>query len=122
MTALAEIGTRFAAALVGEVPLFVYRGDSAAWLFRLWADDERSIAYDLTGAQVAAQIRRAPDDRTAVDLLCEVELPNLVTVRLSAAASSRTPTGRWDMQATWTDGRVGTLIKGPVTVTPDVTR
>lgn len=111
-----------AAALAGEVPLFVYRGDTHAWRFVLWADDERSTPWDLTGGTVAAQIRATPDDRRAVELACVVDLPNIVAVTLTAAAAARTPPGRWDMQVTWPDGRVATVVKGPVTVTPDVTR
>lgn len=123
MTALAEWGSRLTAALAGEVPLFVYRGDSRSWRFALWADDERTEPYDLAGTVAAAQIRRDPDDhREPVRLEVEIELPNIITCHLSAASSARTPTGRWDVRLTWPDGRVLTPIKGPVTVTPDVTR
>lgn len=107
---------------VAEVPLFIYRGDSAAWKFRLWADDGRTEAYDLTGATVTAQIREAYHSARYVVLLCDVELPNLVTARLGPADSARTTSGRWDMRAVWTDGRVTTLIRGPVNVEKDVTR
>lgn len=112
-----------AAALAGEVPLFVYRGDTRAWRFRLWADPERTEPYDLAGVHLAAQIRRTPDDRrAAVDLTVEVQLPNVIVCYLSAERSRRCPSGRWDCQATWPDGRVLTLIKGPVVVELDVTR
>ena len=122
MTALAEWGQRFAAALAGEAPLFVYRGDSRSWQFALWADDERTEPYDLTGVAAAAQIRRDPDHRDPVQLEVEIELPNIIRAHLSAASSARTPTGRWDLQLTWAYGRVLTPIKGPVTVEADVTR
>lgn len=120
--ALAELPVRLAASLAGETPLFVYRGDSHAWRVRLWADEERTVPFDLTGAYVAAQIRRSPDAREAVDLACEVELPNVVVARLSPERAARCPSGRWDMQVTWPDARVATVVKGPVTVEPDVTR
>jgi hypothetical protein len=122
MTALAELGCRMTAALAGEVPLFIYRGDTKAWRFRLWADEDRTEPYDLAQVDVSAQIRRTPDDRRRVDLACSVELPNIIVAYLSAEASATCPTGRWDCQLTWPDGRVLTAIKGPVTVTPDVTR
>ena len=105
-----------------DVPLQVYRGDSHAWRFRVWTDESHSVAFDLTEASVAAQIRRGPDVPFAVDLACEVEPPNVVTVRLDAAASQRTPIGVWDMQASWSDGRVVTLAAGKVDTTADVTR
>jgi hypothetical protein len=106
------------------VPLYVYRGDSRSWAFRLWEDDERTVPYNLAQVQsVAAQIRRAPDDRAAVDLVCAITLPNWVFVHLSAGQSQTTPTGRWDLQLTWGPVvRVLTVIRGPVTVEPDVTR
>ena len=105
-----------------QAPLAIYRGDSSAWLIRLWADEGRTEAFDLTGAVVAAQIRPDYDARRAVPLAVEVVLPNEVTLRLDAAASARTPPGRWDLRLTWPDGRVVTAVAGPVTVTPDVTR
>lgn len=124
MTALAEWGSRFAAALVGEQPLFIYRGDSRSWAFALWADDDRTEPYDLTGVSARAQIRRDPADPGAapVDLLVEIELPNVIRVHLTAAASARTASGRWDCPLTWPDGRVLTPLKGPVTVEANVTR
>ena len=113
------------AAILGappEVPLYIYRGDSRSWRFVLWADLERAEPFDLAGLHVAAQIRRDYDAITAVDLTVEVDLPNVVTIHLSAERSARTPSGRWDMQLTYPDGRVTTAVRGRVAVTPDVTR
>jgi hypothetical protein len=108
--------------LPAQQPIYVYRGDSRAWRWRLWADPERTIPYDLAGAELAAQIRRMPDARFAVDLDLAVDLPNVVIMHLSAEGSRQVPNGRWDLQATWPDGRVQTLIFGRVSVTLDVTR
>jgi hypothetical protein len=119
---LARLPLQVAAAVAGEVPLFIYRGDSHAWRFRLWADEDRTEPYDLAQVTVAAQIRATPDDHRKVDLACEVELPNVIVVHLHAQASARTQSGRWDCQLTWPDGRVLTATKGPVYVEPDVTR
>lgn len=105
-----------------DVPLYIYRGDSRSWRFVLWADPGRTEPFDLAGLHVAAQIRRDYDALTAVDLTVNVELPNVVIVHLSAERSARTPTGRWDMQLTYPDGRVTTAVRGRVAVTPDVTR
>ena len=105
-----------------EAPLYVYRGDSRTWRFRLWADPGRTEPFDLAGLYVAAQIRRDPDALTAVDLTVNVDLPNVVIVHLSAERAARCPTGRWDMQLTYPDGRVTTAVRGRVAVTPDVTR
>jgi hypothetical protein len=106
-----------------DVPLYVYRGDSRSWAFVLWADADRTEPYDLRQvSEVAAQIRRAPDDRAAVELRCVITLPNYVFVHLSAGQSQVTPSGRWDCQLSFPAGRVLTVIRGPVIVEPDVTR
>ncbi|HXC65490.1 MAG TPA: hypothetical protein VNZ67_14095, partial [bacterium] len=68
-----------------EVPLYVYRGDSRSWGFRLWEDDDRTQPYDLSQVtSVRAQIRRSPDDRVAVELVCQITPPNWIFVHLSA--------------------------------------
>ena len=106
-----------------DVPLYVYRGDSRSWAFRLWVDADRAEPFDLAQVTaVAAQIRRSPDDRASVDLTCAIVLPNYVFAHLSAGQSQNTPPGRWDMQLSFPGGRVLTVIKGAVTVEPDVTR
>jgi hypothetical protein len=106
-----------------EVPLYVYRGDSRSWGFRLWEDDERTQPYDLSQVtSVRAQVRRSPDHRVAVELVCQITPPNWIFVHLSAGQSQGCPTGRWDLQLTRPVSRVQTIIKGPVTVEPDVTR
>ena len=67
-SSFAEVPARLAAALEGEHPLFIYRGDTKAWRWRLWADDQRTVPYDLSGVTgVAAQIRRSPDDLRKTD-------------------------------------------------------
>lgn len=109
---------------VAEIPLRIYRGDFwARWLV-LWADADRTEPVDLDGIEVAAQIRRTPDDRRAVDLMCVTELPNRIHISLTPEQSAVTPTGRWDLQLTYPSagGWVTTVAAGPVTVTPDVTR
>jgi hypothetical protein len=121
MTAALEYAPAAVLGAPPDVPLYIYRGDSRTWVFRLWADPERTEPYDLAGVDVAAQIRRDPDAATAVRLAVEVALPNVVTLHLSAQVSRSAPTGRWDMQLTWPDGRVATAVRGRVAVTPDVT-
>jgi hypothetical protein len=105
-----------------EAPLHVYRGDTCDWQFWLWLDDDRAEPADLDGATVRAQVRRDPDHRDAVDLAVAVGLPNLVMLHLSAEASVRCPSGRWDLELRWADGQVATVLAGPVTVSADVTR
>ena len=105
-----------------EVALHVYRGDSFAARIRLWADAALTEPWDLHGAELAAQVRATPDAARATDMTVDVELPNAVLIRMDPDTARGCPPGRWDLRATWPDGRVATLVAGPVTVLADVTR
>ena len=99
-----------------------YRGDTHRWRFLLWADSERSVAVDLTGVQVEAEIRSAPGAPVLVALPCVVTLPNTIDVELSASASAQLPAAAaWDLQLTYASGDVQTVVKGSVNATGDVT-
>jgi hypothetical protein len=101
------------------MPLRLYRGDSYSWQVRTWADEAHTQAIDLAGATAAAQLEGPVD---SLELVCSVELPNLIDVELPAASwNGAVGFDRWDLQLTWDDGRVFTLLSGPVTVTDDVT-
>jgi hypothetical protein len=103
----------------GTLPLRLYRGDSYAWQVRLWADEAHTEAIALDGASAAAQIE-GPGGVIALD--CAITLPNLVDVVLPAEHWNGTlALNRWDLQFTWDDGRVYTLLAGPVSVQDDVT-
>lgn len=103
-----------------SLPLRLYRGDTYSWQVRLWADAAHSQPLDLTGALAAAQLEGAGGNVIVLD--CAVTLPNLVDMVLPAAAwSDALKPERWDLQLSWEDGRVHTLLAGPVTVTDDVT-
>jgi hypothetical protein len=131
MTATVTDAPRAAGAERFRYDLALYRGDTAAWRFRFWADEGRTVPYDLDGMTAAAQIRSAPDSHRAVDLRCEIELPNVISVDLDAAESARAPSGFWDLEVTRPADPlaagpllplVRTLVTGAVTVHPDVTR
>jgi len=102
-------------------PLRLYRGDSYHWQFRLWADAAKTQPVDLTGVVVKAEIRDRSAGSTIVAMVCVVNLPNTVDVQLPAAASKTAPTGGWDLQLTYPDGRTVTVLAGNVTVTGDIT-
>jgi len=104
------------------VPLEVYRGDSAHWTFALYTDAELTAPFDLTGAAAAAEVRPKTSGPVLTALVCTITLPNTVDVDLPAAASGLL-TGKavWDLQLTWLNGKVQTVVAGPVTVTEDVT-
>lgn len=106
----------------GAYDLRLYRGDSYAWRFQLWTDAAHTIAFDLTGVAVAAEMRDKSGGATVIDMTCAVTLPNLIDMTLPAASWPQVPAGAvWDLQLTRPDTRVQTIIAGKVTVTADVT-
>jgi hypothetical protein len=101
------------------MPLRLYRGDSYAWQVRVWADEAHTQPTDLAGVVAAAQID-GPGGAIALD--CAVTPPNLIDVNLPAEGWNGTLLlDRWDLQLTWSDGRVMTILAGPVAVQDDVT-
>jgi hypothetical protein len=107
----------------GRHTLVIYRGDTYHWQFQLWMDAERTQPVNLTDAQVKSEIRNRPGGTVIVELELQLELPNIIHATLPAAASSRVPTlgASWDLQITYPNGDVQTVLTGGVTVTPDIT-
>jgi len=64
-------------------PLTIYRGDTARWQFRLWADAAKTSPVDLTEATVKSEIR-SNSGSVVTPLLCAVTLPNTIDVELSS--------------------------------------
>ena len=109
-------------ALPGEYDLHLYRGDSAVWQFRLWADDAHTVPVDLTGATVKAEIRDKSAGPLVTELVVSVAMPNTVDMELTPELWVTIPAaGVWDLQLTLADGTVQTPVAGKVTATPDVT-
>jgi len=107
----------------GPMPLELYRGDSASWQFRLYDDEGKTIPTNLTGVQAKSQIRDRSGGTSVTDLTCVITLPNIIDVSLTAEDSKaiELTRGFWDLQLTYTDGRVHTIVAGGVTVTADIT-
>ena len=105
--------------LPGDLPLSLYRGDSSAFTVRVWSDAAHTIPGDLAGATAAAELRQGAE---VITLDCVV-VENSVDVALAADAWGTVGpgTGRWDLQLTWPDGRVYTVLAGLVTIAGDVT-
>lgn len=102
-------------------PLDLYRGDSAGWRFFLWSDTDHTVPLDLTGVIAEAEFRDKSGGTSIMTLDCTV-VDNAVEVRLDAAAWVGAPTGGgWDLQLTFADGAVRTVVAGKVVVTPDYT-
>jgi hypothetical protein len=106
-----------------QLPLTLYRGDTYHWRFQLWTDDTKSTPADLTDLVVQAQVRDKAGGVKVTDLVCTIELPNVITMDLLTEqwATMVPSKGLWDMQLTYPSGDVSTIIAGPVTVTADIT-
>ena len=107
----------------GNLTLALYRGDSYAWTFVLWADADKTVPVDLTGVTVKAEIRDKPGGTLITPLALTVTLPNTIDAALDAASSALLAAsgGAWDLQLTYPDGTVATVLAGVVRVTMDVT-
>jgi len=107
-----------------QMTLSVYRGDSYHWEFTLFSDPEKTQPYDLTGAEAKAEIRPAPGGQVQATLGCVITPPNQIGVDLTAedSATLAIAAARWDLQLTWAaDGKVKTVVAGPVVVEADIT-
>jgi hypothetical protein len=107
----------------GSYPLKIYRGDSYHWQFKLWLDTDKTQPADLTSASAKAEIRDKAGGTRLFVLDCIITNPNIVDVKLTSDLSETLPTAslKWDLQLTYTDGQVNTIVAGPVTVTADIT-
>jgi hypothetical protein len=106
----------------GNYSLNIYRGDTYHWLFTLYADEDKLVPFDLTGITPKAEIRDKPSGRVIAAIDCPVELPNIIKATLPAAASATIPQGSaWDLQLTYANGDVSTILAGRVMLTPDIT-
>ena len=107
----------------GTLALSIYHGDSYRWQFTLWQDPAKTVAADLTGVIPKAEIRSAAGGTLITSLDLTVQMPNIILAVLSTAKSSSLPKtgGTWDLQLTYPNGDVQTILLGGVTVTMDVT-
>jgi hypothetical protein len=108
----------------GSFDLDIYRGDTGRWSFLLWKDAAKTDAVDLTGAVPRAQVRAGMGGQVLVDLACSITPPNRVDAVLPAATSATLAPvrGYWDLEITYSDGNVSTVLSGRACVTADVTR
>jgi hypothetical protein len=102
--------------------LALYRGNSQGWLFRLWTDEAMTEPANLDGADIKAEIRNKSAGTVIVDLDIVYTSPNMVQVTITPDMYATCPAkGIWDLQVTYPDGWVDTLVGGTVAVTADAT-
>jgi hypothetical protein len=103
--------------------LNIYRGDTFRWKFTLWTDDTKATPAVLVGVTPVAEIRDRPGGTLIAGIACVITLPNVIDATLTATDCARLPTSAaWDLQLTYPDGDVATVLSGPVNVTPDVSK
>jgi hypothetical protein len=108
----------------GTLNLTIYHGDTYRWTFTLWQDAGKTIPADLTGVVPKAEIRVSSAGGaiiTTMDLT--VQTPNQILAVLPTAKTALLPKsgGTYDLQLTYPNGDVQTVLSGLVTVTMDVT-
>jgi hypothetical protein len=101
----------------------IYRGDSYHWRFTLWGDAAKLMPINLTNVTPKAELRSGPGGTLITTMTLTVELPNTIHADLPAASSALLTAagGAWDLQLTYTNGDVQTVLAGAVAVTMDVT-
>lgn len=103
----------------------IYQGDDWAGLVTVKNCD--GTAMDLTGYNVQAQIREGVADqqwRIAACFLPAIILPNQISLSLTHRQTEclRNRNYQWDLQIVSPDGVITTIVAGPVSVTPEITR
>jgi len=102
--------------------LELYRGDSYHGQLRLWEDEARTMPVDLTGAIGHAEIREKTAGDFVVILGCEVIEPNIIDLQMTPEMYEGCPSkGRWDVQITYPDGNIRTMVRGAVIIEGDIT-
>lgn len=107
----------------GTFAIAVYHGDTYRWQFTLWQDPAKTIPADLTGVIPKAEIRQSAGGALVNTFDLTVQMPNIILMVLNSTKSLAMPKtgGTWDMQLTYPNGDVQTILSGGVTVTMDVT-
>jgi hypothetical protein len=105
----------------------VYRGDN--WTVDLVVVDNVNAPIDLSGADIKMQIKNKPDDATAVK---ELNLTNgisvggddnnVITIDSEGDLDVRPNDYVYDLQVTYSGGRVVTYLRGSFSVVKDITR
>lgn len=106
----------------GAYSLELYRGDSFETDVRVWLDAGKTQPADLTGVEAKAEVRDKSAGSTIIELRVSIT-GNTITLKVEpddwdAWTLAR---GVWDLQLTYPDASVQTILAGNVAVIPDVT-
>ena len=122
--------------IAGNYNLFIEQGATFTRLIEIEYPDPSDVTtflpFDLTGHSASMQIRRTIDSPTTQATLnssnggIEIqpgEIVNALRISLSASVTAGiTSDGVYDLEITDTNGNVQRILKGSVTLSPQVTR
>lgn len=104
--------------------LFVDAGSDYSNIVTVAASNGQLL--NLTGYTVASQMRKSYSSTTAYAFTADIfnALNGQVRLRISSAASSVIPAGRWlyDVEITSSSGVKTRVVEGIVTITPQITQ
>jgi hypothetical protein len=103
------------------------------WMKAAAVQGDDPVPYDLSGAVVRMQIRKNQQAELLVDASSDTGTPPMITlggatgridVRLTALATSALTlkTAAYDLEVEMADGTVRRLLKGAVTIDPNITQ
>lgn len=111
--------------LPGTKAFSFYRGDTFSVTMTY---KEGGLGVSLTGATVAAKFRSSVSTEASTSFMVVVSnqttFPGEFTISLAAATTAAVTNTQsaYDVQITWPDGEVQTILKGTLTMIEDVTR
>ena len=109
----------------GSYNLDLYRGDTYKWQFQLFQDNDQTQPVNLTGATLKSEIRDKTAGTVVIPITCTLSATptdGIINAVLAATAFAGMPQhGVWDLQVTFSNGDIHTVLAGTVTVTADVT-
>lgn len=106
-------------------PLEIKQGDTFH-LEILWTDSE-GVPVDMAGCTARMQLRRLPGEPVLLDMSTEngrITLSDgsiVIDVDAAAMRELTVPDGAFDLQISYSDGRVQTILGGLFRLIPDVT-
>jgi hypothetical protein len=105
-----------------------YQGDTFSRSFRLWTDSAHTVPRNLAGYTAKAQLRlqAAPTADLLAEFTAQISgspTANTITISLSSAQTSGIvqTSGWYDVQIKDGSNNVETLVRGKVTITPEIT-
>jgi hypothetical protein len=108
-----------------KVDIVHYRGDTLGISLKVWADDEKTVPANFTGATVVAQVRPTVDSTDVAGEFAVSITGNTLTLVLDPKQTRAMGAANvWDVEVDWhsDDVQVQTVVAGSLSIASDVTR